>query len=1162
MQRAAADVDDLIPPAKITRVDDAVVAAGVQSSAREAVPLRQLEKALSAGATTQSAAAPAAPAEPAAPPAAPVAPAAAVTPPRRRAPKQPLDVSHAADDRTPRPVELTALPSSPHLKLRTRQVGGIPTGRVFVEQTAPRNAPLSRAHRQEQRMVWSYAIVLGSASAARERSQAHLTHGEFERQVGLMHQKVLRRLRAAGLHVRVLHNTRSTSDKAVVLVRASRQRLQSENRRQQVEAAILRGRATEGAGPHHASAPLSPALANMLLRHIIKTALTDFDVDLWKQGLYAAATHVHVQDVIDSCFPLHDRDWNERFFAAHDWRELLQAIVWDDPHADEQLRWHFGERVAYLFAFTKFYTRCVLLIALFGLLFYLAHRFGDNTWGSYVRGLSVLGLLVCAVWAPLTVLGWKRRSHWLQDGWCAQYERTCMLADLEDANEDFQFEWRRNMKTGRMEKHAEHWKKCSRLVGGGVMMLFSVLQVVLLVPFIHWYVWAKNAPDCSEVGSGQAFEGCFTGRLLFSMRWFYILLQGIVLGLLIDVVYFQVFLFLAKQFVAWENLARQSEFEKALISRAFIFIWPNWFFWFLAVALVWGPYGSEINTILRGIEATKGVTTEKYNPNWLSLDTTFVTPLIVTQALNLLIENYVPSLLQHWEEGRCCCCPRDPDSPLTDVERRHGKIGTVWIALQGCFACVCGTPPPNHAEDGVPQKRTGTAQDSDLRSDGDEPAAEADNDDDSAYDDNDGEADVLDASALAQACGVELMERSGDSNDLDATAVLLESKRNEYDPFGDYLDMMIQFSYVTMFYVVWPLIGVCAFVNNVLEYQGDIRRLLFIDRRPLPKRDHSIGGWELMLYYESILACVFVPGIIVMYHLGYWDNDCSTNGMPTAFGDRYMIPWFVYGQDGKRAFPCYNAGLHAKIGFIYIALEHVTLFVRFLVSSYASEVPKPVRERREAAARSIITTHRGLTRDSELSKGSSAALRARLESAESNSQWSKQIEDAEENSDSDFSNESDSDGDDTDEQWLLERAALRVLFNDCAKRSFLPPPRPPGHLATATSPMPQSAEQDATPVSGFEGDAHPLLDERGFVSLLCAAFALPMGSLDWAGPMAFRYADKQAAGRLPFDDVALLVSSGASLLHFLRLANPSTIPVQYLSLCLLCKLQTVAPLRG
>ena len=583
-----------IPDARMTRVDGAAEEMGTASNT--AVPLRHLETALNAAAPpVPPRRAPTVPAQPA-PPAPAVAPLPGTASPRRRKPQQqpPRAEVQATDDRTPRPLEHATLPSSPHLKLRTRQAGGVPTGRIFVDQRTSaarkdaQGAPQSQAP-EKRGMVWDYAVILGSAAAARERSQAHLTHGEFEQQVGLMHQKVLRRLRTAGLRVCMLHSTRSTRDKAVVLVRASQQRLRAENRRQQVEAAILQGKSAEGAGPDNASMPLSPALANMLLRHIIQTALTDFDVDLWRQGLYAAATHVHVHDVVDASFPLHDRDWNERFFAAHDWRETLWAIALDDPHADEQLRWHFGERVAYLFAFTKYYTRCVLLVALFGLLYYLAHRFGENTWGSYLRGLSVLGLLVCAVWAPLTILGWKRRSHWLQDGWGAQYERTCMLADLQDVNEDFQFEWRRNMKTGRMEKHAEHWKKCSRLVGGGVMLLFSVLQVVLLVPFIHWFVWAKNAPDCSEPGSGMAFESCFTGRLVFSMRWFYVLLQAIVLGLLVDVIYFHVFLFLARQFVAWENLARKSEFEKALISRAFVFIWPNWFFWFLAITFVWGP---------------------------------------------------------------------------------------------------------------------------------------------------------------------------------------------------------------------------------------------------------------------------------------------------------------------------------------------------------------------------------------------------------------------------------------------------------------------------------------------------------------------------------------------------------------------------------------------
>ena len=72
--------------------------------------------------------------------------------------------------------------------------------------------------------------------------------------------------------------------------------------------------------------------------------------------------------------------------------------------------------------------------------------------------------------------------------------RDCALADLEAENEDFEYEGRRNMLSGQMEKHAKHHKRWSRVVGGALMVLFFAVQGVLLLPFVHWLVWARVSP--------------------------------------------------------------------------------------------------------------------------------------------------------------------------------------------------------------------------------------------------------------------------------------------------------------------------------------------------------------------------------------------------------------------------------------------------------------------------------------------------------------------------------------------------------------------------------------------------------------------------------------------------------------------------------------------
>ncbi|KAF9435753.1 hypothetical protein BGZ76_005589 [Entomortierella beljakovae] len=64
-----------------------------------------------------------------------------------------------------------------------------------------------------------------------------------------------------------------------------------------------------------------------------------------------------------------------------------------------------------------------------------------------------------------------------------------------------------------------------------------------------------------------------------------------------------------------------------------------------------------------------------------------------------------------------------------------------------------------------------------------------------------------------------------------------------YDVNEDYAEMVLQFGYVSLFSVIWPLTGLCAFVNNFVELRSDAAKISFNARRPIPARTDSIGPW-------------------------------------------------------------------------------------------------------------------------------------------------------------------------------------------------------------------------------------------------------------------------------------------------------------------------------
>ena len=59
----------------------------------------------------------------------------------------------------------------------------------------------------------------------------------------------------------------------------------------------------------------------------------------------------------------------------------------------------------------------------------------------------------------------------------------------------------------------------------------------------------------------------------------------------------------------------------------------------------------------------------------------------------------------------------------------------------------------------------------------------------------------------------------------------------------DYLEMVLQFGYVTLFASAFPLAPAICVVANSIELIADSVKLGCLRRRPRPERSSSIGGW-------------------------------------------------------------------------------------------------------------------------------------------------------------------------------------------------------------------------------------------------------------------------------------------------------------------------------
>ncbi|XP_074596919.1 anoctamin 1 isoform X2 [Brevipalpus obovatus] len=97
--------------------------------------------------------------------------------------------------------------------------------------------------------------------------------------------------------------------------------------------------------------------------------------------------------------------------------------------------------------------------------------------------------------------------------------------------------------------------------------------------------------------------------------------------------------------------------------------------------------------------------------------------------------------------------------------------------------------------------------------------------------------------------------------------------------FYEYLEMILQFGFVTLFVSAFPLAPFFALLNNAFEIRLDARKFLTQYRRPVAVRVKSIGTWYGILSTISHLSLVcnafilaftsdFIPKLYYWYHHG------------------------------------------------------------------------------------------------------------------------------------------------------------------------------------------------------------------------------------------------------------------------------------------------------
>ncbi|KAG5878819.1 hypothetical protein JTB14_032446 [Gonioctena quinquepunctata] len=82
--------------------------------------------------------------------------------------------------------------------------------------------------------------------------------------------------------------------------------------------------------------------------------------------------------------------------------------------------------------------------------------------------------------------------------------------------------------------------------------------------------------------------------------------------------------------------------------------------------------------------------------------------------------------------------------------------------------------------------------------------------------------------------------------------------------FDEYLEMILQYGFVTLFVAAFPLAPLCALLNNIAEIRLDAYKMVTQARRPLAERVEDIGAWYGILRAITY-AAVVSNGFVIAY---------------------------------------------------------------------------------------------------------------------------------------------------------------------------------------------------------------------------------------------------------------------------------------------------------
>ncbi|XP_023695557.2 anoctamin-3-like [Paramormyrops kingsleyae] len=198
---------------------------------------------------------------------------------------------------------------------------------------------------------------------------------------------------------------------------------------------------------------------------------------------------------------------------------------------------------------------------------------------------------------------------------------------------------------------------------------------------------------------------------------------------------------------------------------------------------------------------------------------------------------------------------------------------------------------------------------------------------------------------------------------------------NAHGLVDEYLEMVLQFGFTTIFVAAFPLAPLLALLNNIIEIRLDAYKFVTQWRRPMPARATDIGIWHGILEWIGVLAVItnafviaitsdYIPRFVYAFKYGpcvdkgYRHEKCLrgyVNSSLSVFdmGDSDKGPRYCRYRDYRA--PPWNPEpyeftlqfwhvLAARLAFI-IVFEHLVFGIKSFIAYLIPDMPKDLCDR-------------------------------------------------------------------------------------------------------------------------------------------------------------------------------------------------------------------------